>query len=334
MNNSNYKITFIIPYSGTEAPVYLPLFLNSCTYNLQYRFLFFTDLKINDPLPTNVEIIPFTKEVLEELILKNTGINANLERFYKICDFKPVFGEIFKDYIKTPFWGHTDIDLVYGDLDKFLSSILNTYDIFSFRKEYHTGSFAIYRNTSEVNSIYRKINNYRETLSHPVHFAFDEVSRFKTRRGNIYKYLLSGNNLADEETEVESFTHLMQDTLRTTGIRIFNETLIKEGIEAGEVLKISNGKIISSNKSSANTEYLLYHFILEKAVPTFNYPSWKIIPDVYFITRFGFHKRKGLIPLQSVLRYINLYFTTYPVKVIDRVKRLFNRRFSVNETSA
>ena len=334
MLNSHYKITFIIPYSGTAIPTYLPLFLNSCKYNLQYRFLFFTDLKINDPLPTNVEIIPFSKGKMEELILKNTGIKANLSRFYKICDFKPVFGEIFKDYIDTPFWGHTDIDLVYGDLDKFLTPIVDEYDIFSFRKEYHTGSFAIYRNTPEVNGLYRKVNNYRETLSHPMHFAFDEVSRFKTRKGNIYKYLLSGNHLTDEETEVESFTHLMQDNLRTSGIRIFGETLIKEGIEVGEILKISKGKIISSKDNTKNKEYLLYHFILEKAVPTFSYPKWKIIPDEYFITRFGFHKGKAFIPLQSVWRYINLYFTTYPVKVIERIRSLFGRRFSVNEKSS
>jgi hypothetical protein len=334
VNNSNYNVSFIIPYSGTQAPVYLPLFLNSCKHNLKYRFLFFTDLKINNPLPSNVEIIPFTKEYLEELILRNTGIKANLDRFYKICDFKPVFGEIFKDYIQTPFWGHTDIDLVYGDLDKFLTPILDDYDIFSFRREYHTGSFAIYRNTPEVNGLYRKINNYKETLSHPLHFAFDEVSRFKSRSGHIYKYLLSGNCLADEETEVESFTHLLMDTQRTKGIRMFNKTLIKEGIDPGEVLKISNGKIISTKKPWESIEYLLYHFVLEKAVPTFDYPSWKIIPDEYFITRFGFHKRKGLISLQSVLRYIDLYFTSYPVKVIERAKRIFSRRFSLNEKSA
>lgn len=335
-NGRGYRVTFIIPYIGEKVPPYLNLFFNSCSYNINYQFLLFTNLNIDINIPSNVKIIRIDRNEIENLILKKTGIKANLSRFYKICDFKPVFGEIFSDYlVDSPFWGHTDLDLILGNLNKFLPPLLEKFDILSFRAEYHTGSFAIYKNNSVINSLYRRVGNYDETLENPAHLAFDEVSRFRNKNENIYNYLIDGGDIDNVPTEVESYTHLLKNKKRVWDIQIYFKTLIKEGISPGIILKINKGSILEDKlietERRSSKEFLLYHFVLEKASLTFDYPTWKIIPDEYYITRFGFHKYKSLIPLEIIYRKIKLLFTKYPYKAINKIKNIYLKRYQVNE---
>ena len=51
--------------------------------------------------PKNVKIINLNLLTLKELVVKNTGIeNISLEHPYRCCDLKPLYGIIFRDYIK------------------------------------------------------------------------------------------------------------------------------------------------------------------------------------------------------------------------------------------
>ena len=106
----------------------------------------------------------------------NFDFRIALDRPYKLCDFRPAYGEMFQEYLKDyDFWGHCDIDLMWGNLRKFFTDgILNSYD-----RIYSAGHCSLYRNTPDVNSWYRTLNsgeyqNWHDVFASDKSFAFDE----------------------------------------------------------------------------------------------------------------------------------------------------------------
>ncbi len=101
---------------------------------------------------------------------------SSLERPYKFCDYRPAYGELFQEYLTGyDFWGHCDIDLLWGDFRKFVTDdVLSKYN-----RIYYFGACCLYRNTPEVNSWYRTLKsdkrvNYKQAFSSEKSLAFDE----------------------------------------------------------------------------------------------------------------------------------------------------------------
>ena len=168
------KIALIIPYFG-KFPNYFPLFLNSCRHNPTIDWLLVTDIAEGFDYPGNVHVIPMTFPELREKIQEQFDFKIALERPYKICDYRPAFGLIFRELLsKYDFWGYCDIDLLFGDLRRaFPDELLDAYD-----KVGHLGHLALYRNTPQVNAAFRANfggqERYREVLSEERNFIFDE----------------------------------------------------------------------------------------------------------------------------------------------------------------
>ena len=125
------SITFLICWQG-DFPWYFPYFLQSCQYNPSVDFLIFTDNE--DPsihLPPNVKLIPYSIEQFKADANKVLGFEVALQSGYKLCDFKPVYGCIFYDYIKDyDFWGYCDVDVIFGNIRSFMTDeLLSEYDI-------------------------------------------------------------------------------------------------------------------------------------------------------------------------------------------------------------
>ena len=118
---SKYSICLIIPYFG-KFKNYFPLFLESCRYNPSIDWLVFTDIKEEYLWPDNVKKITMSFEQFAGLVQNNFEYNIALDRPYKLCDFKPAYGEILRDYLRRyDFWGHCDCDLIFGNIRKFIT---------------------------------------------------------------------------------------------------------------------------------------------------------------------------------------------------------------------
>lgn len=182
------SIIFIVPYYGT-FPSWFQLWLNSCRQNPTIDWMVITDILTEKySLPPNVKIVNYSFEELSRYIQqKYSDLKIELSSPYKLCDFRPAYGEIFCEYIVNyDYWGYCDVDLIWGNIRSFLTDDLlsKNYD-----KLFSLGHCTLYRNLPENNQTYRSIIpniiNYRQVFSSPKHFAFDE------RRGivSIYKYL-------------------------------------------------------------------------------------------------------------------------------------------------
>lgn len=167
------KVALIVPYFG-KLPNYFPLFLKSCAANPQIDWLIFADHAIPQT-PSNVTVIPMTFEQLKSRIAYKLNTQAPLFSPYKLCDYKPTYGKVFSEYISEyDFWGHCDIDLIFGDLSQYITEeLLEQHD-----KLFIDGHLILYRNIARVNNAFdlkgEKESSFRYCIQFPEAMYFDE----------------------------------------------------------------------------------------------------------------------------------------------------------------
>lgn len=161
------KIGIVVPFFG-KLPDNFQLWLNSCAHNQTIDWLLFTDDHAKYKYPPNVHLTYMTFDSLREKFQSPFDFPIALKSGYKICDYRVAFGQIFESELSGyDFWGYCDVDLVFGDIRKFITDeILDHYD-----KILTRGHLTLFRNTAENNLRYRSSiygrERYREVLSTP-----------------------------------------------------------------------------------------------------------------------------------------------------------------------
>lgn len=169
------KIVFICPYFGA-FPDYFNLTLKSIEYNKTIDWLIITDIKEKYDYPDNVKVINMSFTELRKKVQSCFDFKIYLGKPYKLCDYKCAYGLMFKEYIKNyDFWGHCDLDCIYGDLRKFLpENILKENE-----RIYCLGHMSLYKNNDKVNNIFKnKIDeetDYKNIFTKERPFSFDEM---------------------------------------------------------------------------------------------------------------------------------------------------------------
>ena len=169
-----YSIAYVVPYFG-KFPKGFQFWLMSCGCNPSIDWLIFTDDHTDFDYPDNVKVTYLSFEDMRRRAQAIFDFPISLERPYKLCDFKPAYGEIFADELKGyDFWGDCDIDLVWGDIRRFYTDeLLSQYEKIGFN-----GHSMLFKNTSEVCARYRTHIDgeldYREALGNDKSYAFDE----------------------------------------------------------------------------------------------------------------------------------------------------------------
>lgn len=172
-------------------------------------WLFFSDNSDLPALSENLRLIKFSKDDFNTLASAKLNLKVQIQESYKICDFKPCFGKIFEDHIGGyEFWGYFDIDLIFGNSDKFLNnSILDKNDIISTYRHFLSGPFAIFRNIENLNLLYKKAFEYDRILQDTEHHGFDEnIQKEKNQGFSIrkvfYGFIFTANQLKINGTGV------------------------------------------------------------------------------------------------------------------------------------
>jgi len=143
-------------------------------HNPDVHWLLLTDEPVAGA-PPNVRVQPTRFPDLAARIQGHFDFEISLERPYKLCDFRPAFGEVFRDELAGyDFWGHCDLDVVFGRIRDHLPP-----EAFDADKILIQGNFALYRNTAEAAAWFRhEIDgiSYREVLTTPDAMHFDEMA--------------------------------------------------------------------------------------------------------------------------------------------------------------
>lgn len=187
-----HRIKFIVCYYG-DWPPWFDAFLLSAARNQNIDWLFFTDCKLPLAYPKNVQFINMPlghlyKLVQTKIIQTDNYFSKDNRRkfepttseveidFYKICDFRPTYGILFKEELQGyDFWGQCDIDQIFGDINFYITNnMLKNYDIISSRKGKISGHFTLFKNIPKVNNLFKKIDNYNQILLSKDYHSFDE----------------------------------------------------------------------------------------------------------------------------------------------------------------
>lgn len=181
------KIIFICPYFGKLPYQQMILWLNSCKYNKNIKWIVITDDVTKFELPNNVVFLYKTLEELKNEFQKKFDFKISLEHAYKLCDYKPLYGYLFEDLVNGyDYWGHCDItDCIFGDLELFL----NYKNIKKYDKIFFLGHMTIYRNNSKINKRFFLPTSSNKTLEDILgtneNMAFDEINNYSINQ--IYK---------------------------------------------------------------------------------------------------------------------------------------------------
>lgn len=258
------KIVLISPYFG-KLPNYFPLVLESMKKNKNITFLMLIDDKTEYDWSDNIKVIYTSFKNVQNLIQSKFEFPVSIERPYKLCDYRPAYGYIFSEYIKEyDFWGHIDLDVIWGDLKKyFTENLLEKYEII-----YREGALRLYKNNPKINHLYEKdgsIFKYRKAFENREHYGFDEALGIQriAERNNIAIYE-NDNAVAD----INAFTTSLQ-IRRVVQKRWKDEAGIFRSIKNYEyqLFKWENGKIFRyyvENETIKKDEFMYIHLLKRK----------------------------------------------------------------------
>ena len=167
------KVAIINCYFG-KLPNYFELWLQSCAYNNKVDFILFTDCEVSYKIPNNVHIHKTSLDELKKIIQSKFDFNIVIESPYKLTDFKPAYGYIFEELLKGyHYWGYCDVDLIFGNLMKFIEAPMEQ----GIEKIYRLGHLTIYKNNEKMKNLFRQKGApflYKEVFSSPEFYSFDE----------------------------------------------------------------------------------------------------------------------------------------------------------------
>ena len=111
------SIAYLVPYFG-KLPAGFKMWLLSCAANETIDWILLTDDRTVYNYPNNVKVHYCTYDSIKERIQNNFDFPIVISKAWKLCDFRPAYGEIFSDELKTyDYWGHCDMDLILRGLD-------------------------------------------------------------------------------------------------------------------------------------------------------------------------------------------------------------------------
>lgn len=317
------KICVIGVYFG-KFPNYFALWLKSCACNPTIDFHLFTDCEVVDS-PANVFWHKTTLAEIKNRATNILGFEASLERSYKICDYKVLYGLLFSDFVSSyDFWGHCDFDLIFGDL----SCFFDAYKLYDYDRFNALGHLSLYRNTETVNNYFRLDggrHSYREVYSSEKNCVFDEMP------GMTQIFLK--NNLPLFTKRIYADIASIYDRYRI----IENYCLDAKPVNYPyQIFYWENGKCFRAyfvNKALYKEELQYVHF---KKRPNFTVDFDVDEVNAFYITKYGFWPKQGEVTLDVIRRY-NPYkgmFYEWMEKQIYKCKefkkrgvRYINRKF-------
>jgi uncharacterized protein DUF6625 len=171
------SVLLISAYLGS-LPVWYPAFLASCRTNEAIEWLVVTDAAPPHGV-SNVRHRTMERDEFESLVADRLRARLDLgSNPRKICDLKPAFGRLFsEDVASFDYWGHCDLDVVWGDLRRALDAPFHAgADVVSLRRHRLAGHLTVFRNSSYVNDLFSHGCEFARSCATSSVTMFDEIA--------------------------------------------------------------------------------------------------------------------------------------------------------------
>lgn len=276
IKNDPNRIALILPYYGM-VPSYFSCFLQSIE-GRSFDVLFISDHDFYGRVPPNFLQIRLGFNELAEKVRAKLGSDAMLDTPYKLCDYKPLYGYLFEEYIRSyEYFAFGDCDVIFGKkIDEQIARLIDAdYDVMSFRKYWISGSFCVLRNTQLLRELPFRASNLKEILRSRECQCFDELC------GNWFGALKSGEmSIKDCENRKDSFSAVVW---RSDDIKLFHEDLMCEDALNDSWIRVIDGRVWHGGE-----EVPAFHFINAKRSSAFA-SGWNRggLKSKYVISRYG-----------------------------------------------
>ncbi|GHU66204.1 hypothetical protein FACS1894184_03620 [Clostridia bacterium] len=240
-------------------------------------------------IPNNVTIKKMQFSEIQQLVFEKTS-GGVLPNPYKLCDYRPAYGDIFSEYLQGYDWyGWCDCDMALGSIRGFITDeILQTYDKIGI-----SGFFVLMKNSEEIRLYYKRTDiqtnwvNFNEVKRHKCSFAFDEKTLMNDEFGKRFKlHTLRPNMCGDTRPRTYNFNSYCCDPI---GKELYH-------YQDGHVFRVGN---------NYEKEVLFVHW-LKRILPIHdrtNYNDYWVAPNGFYtvdnnssaITRIAWSDREARI---------------------------------------
>lgn len=191
------RIVFLIAYFG-KWPKWMSLFIASCGGNPTIDFVLISDAGEPEAMPPNVRLMPIGFDAYRALIATKLSITPRWSDSFKLCDIRPALGYIHPELIAGyDYWGYCDVDVILGDLRKFLDAETLDHDLISAHDKIVSGHMTLYRNTPRMLTAFKRARHWRWLMATAKHKSFDErimsvmfAGEDSRRRHGIHRFLV------------------------------------------------------------------------------------------------------------------------------------------------
>ena len=234
---------------------------------------------------------PTTFAALQRRVAGCFDFAITLHTPYKLCDYKPAYGEIFAPELSGyDFWGYGDMDLVFGDLRAyFTEDKLQKYDKF-----YAFGHLSLYRNTPENNAVYRQPvgMDYRKAFTTREIAVFDEIN------GISAKYKALGLPFYDRQDYADITK--ASDRLAITDVGITADNQLHPNYTE-QIFYCDHGRVFRDAYYNGQwlTDEFVYIHISSRRLPLHIDPA----ADTYFIGKTGYEPKTGVTTRADIALY-------------------------------
>jgi hypothetical protein len=160
---------------------WLEKYRDNCNTLEQYGWdwVFVTDEDLQSK--GNFKVVPMQLQEFADLIKDKFGVRPNYNLVNGIVSahfsgYMPAYAYLFPELVKGyDFWGHTNLDLVYGRLDRFFpDEFFADCDIFGNDPNAMNGIFSLFRNYDFINRLFKEVVGWERIFSDKGWYAFDE----------------------------------------------------------------------------------------------------------------------------------------------------------------
>lgn len=238
-NNDKYSICIFLCWYG-PVPPYYPAWRKTVLKNSSIDFYIFTDQEaiVSE---NNIKVTHISFDELRELFQSKFSFQIVLDKPYKLCDYKPAYGYIFREITrKYAYWGYCDMDMVFGDIRKYITNeILDNY-----LRLFVTGFFNINKSNKQMILLFKNNGKYPEYNYKEV-YSTDDACYFDEFRGMEPKCYRNNIDIFKSSDEVV-YSQYKQGFYNSSGESV--------------LLKWEEGKLFECTFSGKEREILLAHF--------------------------------------------------------------------------
>ncbi|MBJ7391688.1 MAG: hypothetical protein JHC85_08985 [Chthoniobacterales bacterium] len=278
--DSMNRMCLITFYAG-DLPPYFRFFVESCKRNPDVQFIVFNDRIGSDRHEENVLLKKLSLGEFERLVEDKTGLRVKVPRGYKLNDFKPLYRLLFEDHLRDHgFWGHCDVDLIFGKIGDFITEdLLEKYDVITSKPKWISGHFSVFRNNAFCRRLFEQNPSHRWILEDSEHNWFMDES-CRRWKGEFYtiEQLLAANMPV-------SMYDVVRNLQQAGKLRAAFTDFIREHTLCDRVDYLyKDGRLTDLTKGE---DFFYHHLITIKTFWHFYVPGGERVPDAYRITDGG-----------------------------------------------